>query len=222
MFKVFLLVIFGIIWCSKADISNDVIDLSHWNDVDFAKVKTDGIVAVIHKATEGRRTADKKYASRRALAEKQGLLWGAYHFAIGGNPVEQADHFLKTVGNNTNGVLLMLDLEERKGPEMTPDEAEQFVKRIKEKTGRYPMLYGTKFYLRPFNKPHLNKCSLWIAHYTGAVAPNLPEHRTSWVLWQYTDGKVGGTPKTVNGIGPCDRNRYNGPAKQLRNSWPHL
>nr|UNZ11908.1 glycosyl hydrolases 25 family protein [Coridius chinensis] len=221
MFKLILLISFKMICGSSAEISNVVVDLSHWNNVDFAQAKAAGIVAVVHKATEGREYVDRKYVSRRVLAEKEGLLWGAYHFATGIDPVAQADHFLRTVGNTT-GVLLMLDLEERKGTEMTPDQAELFVKRIKEKTSHYPMLYGNRYYLRPFNKENLNKCSLWIAHYTSRSEPSIPEHRNSWTLWQYTDGKIGGMPMTVNGIGPCDRNRYKGTSQQLTNKWPNL
>ncbi|XP_014279539.1 lysozyme M1 [Halyomorpha halys] len=221
MFKLFLLLSFGMIWSTKGEISNAVVDLSHWNIVDFTKIKADGIVAVVHKATQGVSGVDRTYASRRIQAEKEGLLWGAYHFGTKGNPVKQADHFLQTVGD-TKGVLLMLDVEENKGAEMSPSEAEEFVKRIKEKTGRYPMLYGTRYFLRPYNLENLKRCSLWVAHYTGISDPKIPIHWSSWTLWQYTDGKLGGSPKTVNGVGPVDRNRYNGSLQELKNKWPNL
>ncbi|XP_014279503.1 uncharacterized protein YegX-like [Halyomorpha halys] len=223
MFKLLLLLSFGMIWCINGEVSNTVVDLSHWNNVDFIKAKDDGIVAVVHKATQGVSGVDRTYAPRRILAEKEGLLWGAYHFGTKGNPVKQADHFLQTVGD-TKGVLLMLDVEENKGDEMSPSEAEEFVKRIKEKTGRYPMLYGNRYFLQAYNLENLKKCSLWIAHYwvSGAFVPIIPKHWSSWTLWQYTDGKVGGSPKTVNGIGPVDRNCYNGSLQELRNLWPNL
>nr|BBE08147.1 B-type lysozyme [Plautia stali] len=221
MFKFILLLCFGMIWATNGEISNVVIDLSHWNNVNFTKAKADGIVAVVHKATQGARGVDETYATRRILAENEGLLWGAYHFGTKGTPVKQADHFLATVGD-TKGVLLMLDVEENKGKEMSPSEAEEFVKRIKEKTGRYPIIYGNRYFLRPYHLENLNECPLWISHYTSASQPTLPSQRSSWTLWQYTDGKLGGSPKTVNGIGPCDRDRYNGSIQQLKNRWPNL
>ena len=45
---------------------NVVIDLSHFNEVsDFNLVKADGIVGVIHKATEGIDYIDPRYFTRR-------------------------------------------------------------------------------------------------------------------------------------------------------------
>ena len=47
---------------------NVVVDLSHHNEnVDFAKMKANGIVGVIHKATQGLTYVDKTYAKRRAM-----------------------------------------------------------------------------------------------------------------------------------------------------------
>jgi len=40
-----------------------------------------------------------------------------------------------------------------------------------------------------------------------------------WTLWQYTDGGVGPRPHAVDGIGPCDRDMFNGTRKQLKNWW---
>jgi lysozyme len=91
--------------CKKiADLSNKVyanavVDLSHWNsDVNFKLVKEDGILGVVHKVTQGLKYVDPKYAKRRKVAENEGLLWGAYHFGVGENGKDQAEHFLETVG----------------------------------------------------------------------------------------------------------------------------
>nr|QEL09482.1 lysozyme [Coridius chinensis] len=222
MWRIILLLVCVWMSGSQSEFTNSVIDISHYQtNVDFSKVKSDGIVAVIHKATQGTRYVDPVYSQRRTLAQNYGLLWGAYHFASAGNPIAQADHFLKTVGN-IDGVLLVVDLEDNGGNNMTPDEAEQFVKRIREKTGRYPVVYGSPNYLKTFNKENLNKCSLWIAMYSSSPQPILPQFRKSWVLWQYTDGAEGGNPRSVAGIGTCDRDRYNGSVDQLENRWPNL
>ena len=90
---------------------NGVVDLSHHNGlVDLKKASTDGIVAVIYKATQGQAYVDPTYQANRTKAADAGLLWGAYHFATGGDGVLQADHFLETVQPDT-GTLLVLDLE---------------------------------------------------------------------------------------------------------------
>ncbi|CAH1400024.1 unnamed protein product [Nezara viridula] len=200
---------------AQAEYSDSVIDISHYQEeLDFAKIKNDSIVAVIHKATEGQTYVDGTYCERRIEAEEEGLLWGAYHFGNNGNPIGQADHFLEVVGETEN-VLLVLDLEENRGNNMTPDGAEEFVKRIKEKTGRLPVLYGGRIFLESFNSDILNECKLWIASYTSDDEPRLPSHRDSWVLWQYTNGQVGGIPRSVEGVGYCDRDRKHRYAKAI-------
>ncbi len=86
--------------CKKiADLSNKVyanavVDLSHWNaDVNFKLVKEDGILGVVHKATQGLKFVDLKYAERRKIAEEEGLLYGAYHFGVGENGKDKLSIF---------------------------------------------------------------------------------------------------------------------------------
>ena len=58
-----------------------VIDMSHMVAVsDFSAIRHSGILAVVHKASEGGDWIDPSYGARRHDAEAQGLLWGAYHF----------------------------------------------------------------------------------------------------------------------------------------------
>src|SRR6266576_5479002 len=102
-----------------ANIQNrEVVDLSHWNQsVEFKLAKEDGILGIIHKATQGIRYIDPTYAERRKTAEGEGLMWGAYHFGVGEKSGrDQAEHFLETVGD-TSEVLLALDIEENKDGE---------------------------------------------------------------------------------------------------------
>jgi lysozyme len=83
---------------------NVVVDLSHHNEaVDFAKMKANGIVGVIHKATQGLTYVDKTYASRRSKAVDCGLLWGAYHFGVGGDGSDQASFFQGQPHGHTSG-----------------------------------------------------------------------------------------------------------------------
>lgn len=63
---------------------NVIVDLSHRNErLDFVKAKKDGIVGVIHKATQGFTYVDATYSARRRAASDAGLLWGASHFGVG-------------------------------------------------------------------------------------------------------------------------------------------
>ena len=91
--------------------NNVVVDLSHHNGkVDLTAAKNDGIVGVIHKATQGWKYRDPMYETNREQALAAGLLWGAYHFGVGADGVAQADFFLSTVQAD-NPDLLVLDFE---------------------------------------------------------------------------------------------------------------
>ncbi|XP_017489432.1 PREDICTED: probable autolytic lysozyme [Rhagoletis zephyria] len=193
-----------------------IVDLSNWNEnVNFKIAKEDGILGVIHKATQGLKYVDPKYAERRKEAEDLGLLWGAYHFGVGeSGGKDQANHFLKTVGETKN-TILVLDIEENQnGKNIEPREAEDFVEEVLRMTGRLPLIYGSRYFLEGFSTPTLTKCPLWIAKW--GEEPILPKGWSDWILWQYTDGK---TAHEVKGIGKCDRDKFNGTLKELKKFW---
>ena len=78
-----------------------VVDLSHWDEVDsFKDAKVDGVVGIIHKATESNNYFDPTYNQRKKDALAAGLLWGAYHFLRPGNMKDQAQYFVSKAGKN--------------------------------------------------------------------------------------------------------------------------
>lgn len=202
--------------------SNIVVDISHHNgsQIDFAKAKADGILAVLHKGAQGQSGSDPMYAKNRQKAAAAGLLWGAYHFGTGSDGVKQAENFLTQIGDRKN-TLLVLDFEPNPtGPSMTLEEARAFVTHIVQETGRYPGFYSghyIKALLGSNKDPLLAKCWFWLAQY-GPTAV-VPANWKTWTLWQYTDGAVGPPPYTVNGIGHCDRDKFNGSEADLRQFW---
>ncbi|WP_264686973.1 glycoside hydrolase family 25 protein [Wolbachia endosymbiont (group B) of Rhopobota naevana] len=199
-------------------IINAVIDLSHWNEnINFKLAREDGILGVIHKATQGLKYVDPTYTERRKAAEEEGLLWGSYHFGVGENRRDQANHFLETVGETKN-TIVVLDIEKNQGGKnIEPKQAEDFVERILEATDHLPLIYGSANFLKDFATPILTKCPLWIARWGEKSV--LPKGWNDWILWQYTDGNEGPEPHEVSGIGKCDRNKFNGTLKELREFW---
>ena len=201
---------------------NAVIDISHHNGthLDFAKAKADGIIGVIHKASQGQAGTDPNYGANRAKVRTAGLLWGAYHFGTGSDGVKQAVHFLDAIGDPTD-MLLVLDFEPNPtGPSMPLEEARAFNTHVFSKTGRWPGLYAghyLKELLGTRSDPILANSWLWMAQYgpTVVVPPNWP----TWTMWQYTDGGAGNKPHEVDGIGRCDRDMFNGSEAQLRKLW---
>ncbi|HKV39210.1 MAG TPA: glycoside hydrolase family 25 protein [Blastocatellia bacterium] len=200
---------------------NVVVDISHHNgEVDLDKAKTAGILGVIHKATQSTTYTDPNYAANRDKAAAAGLLWGAYHFGTGGDGVEQADYFLSVVGPGPND-LLVLDLEDNpQGSSMALDGAHDFVTRVYDTTGTWPGLYSGSYIkqLLGTNKDSvLANCWFWLAQYGPSAI--VPANWPTWTMWQYTDGAVGPQPHTVDGIGSCDRDKFNGDEPGLRRLW---
>jgi lysozyme len=204
---------------------NVVIDISHHQEqVEFKKIKADKIVGVIHKATQGLTFTDKSYLARREEARDAGLLWGAYHFGVGGDGSDQADFFLNTIKPDAQ-TLIVLDYEPNlTGPTMTLDQAREFVEHVQEVTGRYPGLYSGHLIKEQLScvvapDPILSNCFLWIAQYNGPKPLNIPPTFKTWTFWQYTDGVHGIEPHRVDGVGQCDRNQFNGSLAQLKKLW---
>lgn len=200
---------------------NAVIDLSHHNNVTgFAEIRADGIVGVIHKATQGTNYTDPMYAVRRPQALAAGLWWGAYHFATGADPITQAKYFLSVVNPGPTD-LLVLDFEQNSGgSSMTLAGAEQFVGYVHAETGRWPGLYSgayIKQLLGNNTSPTLAECWFWLSEY--GPTPKVPANWPTWTMWQYTDGTIGPEPHAVNGVGNCDRDQFNGNMEGLARLW---
>jgi lysozyme len=230
-----LLVAFALPLCASA--SNCVVNMSHYDLMhpDFGMMKSQGIVGVIHEATYPRFDRDTLYAGRQQAATRSGLLWGAYHFGDATDPVRQADHFLRVVSASwlpakaeprPPGVLLVLDFEQNghyPGGTMRTNQAVAFVERIRERTGRYPGIYGSENRLRSVlhasnvtegQRRVLASCWLWIANYH--YEPRFTDPWGHWQMWQYTgDGKCdlrprGAYPKSIANIAKAERNMFRG------------
>jgi lysozyme len=230
--------------------SNSVVNMSHYDlmRVDFVAMKNEGVVGLIHEATFPRLQRDWRYAERQMSASRAGLLWGAYHFGDGTNPIQQADHFLAVVGSShppTNaphesektrpGVLLVLDFEKNghyPGGSMSTAQAAAFAERIKERTGKYPGIYGSEYRLRQMlysggataaHRAVLSNCWLWVANYHAQPRSTSPWR--GWDLWQYTgDGKCGLRPRSAFPIGvanlrKAERNIFRGNNAELSAFW---
>lgn len=202
--------------------SNSVIDVSHYNGTSlrFDQAKAAGIIGVIQKATQDENYVDYTLRTNCTAIQNEGLLFGTYHFGTGGDGVSQAVHFLDTVQPDDH-TLLALDFEDNPtGPSMTVEEAQAFVTHIHATLGRWPVFYSghtIKRALGAATDPILKNCPLWLAQF--GPTPVVPPCWNTWALWQYTDGGVGPQPHSVNGIGTCDRNQFNGTDAQLTAWW---
>ncbi len=209
-----------------------VLDPFQGNTIDWVQVATEPrVVAVIHRATIGGRR-DTRYAERREEAKRRGYLWGSYHLGKPGDPVKQADFYLETVQPAADE-LLALDIESlNTSTDISLDDAVRFIARIKEKTDRYPLVYGNDNVIRTitrrFGKDSVfSKTPLWYARFRRDI-PNFPTGTwDTYTLWQFSS-EINCTPARpsncllrVPGTNTdMDINVFNGSAEELKRRWP--
>jgi GH25 family lysozyme M1 (1,4-beta-N-acetylmuramidase) len=193
-----------------------ILDAYEHNILDLQEVATDErVTAFIHKGSDGvpppwrcrgeetERELCKKtwqryaisrelYRTRRALAKKLGLKWGAYHLARAGDPLEQVDHFLDFADPQPDE-LMALDLEGLDQEKwMSLEDAETFVIHLRAKTGRYPVLYANEIVSRRIAEsrnayPVLSRLPLWYARYKPHVRDAFPKGNwQSYRIWQFS------------------------------------
>ncbi len=185
-----------------------VVDIYHGDGVvSFDQAFAAGLRGVIHKATTGASGTDDAYTTRRGLASRAGLLWGAFHWGTAAPVSDQVDNFLKKADPDKD-TLLALDYERDVGNQMTLDGAREFLSLINEKVGRKAILYSgdvVKTALGRKNDSFFGSHRLWLAQY-GSHPVVQRSWKTYW-LWQYTDGNIGPGRKTVPGI-PGNRQNF--------------
>ncbi len=201
---------------------NTIIDIYHGNNVDLQKAWNGGIVAIIHKATQGTGIRDSTYHDRREQAKKLGFLWGAYHFSTGGSVSDQVANFL-TYAKPGDDELISLDWEPSDGPDMTLEQAQHFVQMIRDEAGRWPVVYGGHLLREEIGHnpdPILRKCPLWYVRYADSPIGIPTQVWATYTLWQYTDGDVGPEPHGTPGATGADRNIFQGNTAKLKAAWP--
>lgn len=199
-----------------------VLDLSHHNTVQsFDQIKAAGIYGMIHKATEGTSYVDNKYAARKRGCAEAGLLFGAYHFANGSDPIQQADHFLSV--SIDEDMLFCLDWEPNGQSTMSTEQARKWIDRVETELGRPGecVIYSgnlAKEKLGSKVDTFFGSRRLWLAQY--GPNPTVQASWDDWWLWQYSDGSAGPTPHGCPGVtGAVDTNSYDGSPEQLRAQW---
>jgi GH25 family lysozyme M1 (1,4-beta-N-acetylmuramidase) len=230
-----------------------VIDAYEHNSVDWAKMTTEKrVVGFINKATDGdgerwnctdpdtslevcrlkfRRyfVAQELYQTRRMLAKSLGLKWGSYHLGRKGNPIAQADHYL-AMAKPTDDEVMALDIEGLEDKWMSLEDAQKFVVRIHDKTGRYPMLYvngSTAKHIADNRADYriLSRLQLWYARFSPEIDGHFPKGNwDKYSIWQFSatpncnerrcPQRVPGTPNDI------DVNVADMTPDALRAAWP--
>ena len=191
------------------------IDISHYQGYpDFQTVADAGVVAMIHKATQGVGYVDPYRAKNCSNAIKAGIKIATYHWlSHERDPKLQMDHYIKTI-DPVPGERMVIDYEENG---CTLDELTQAVQALLDDQRKFQITVYSGHLLKEQLGSRRNSflaenTDLWIAQYTNRNSPTWPSRTyPEWKLWQYLDtGHVDGVPgKSV------DLNRYNGSDDEL-------
>lgn len=174
---------------------------------------------VIVKATEGSTLTDPDFANNWQRLQQLKVIRGAYHFyKAKDDPVQQAQHFLKTVGPlMEHDIPLIIDIEAESIADAAPlpDLTVHFfsmLQLIEKQTGRRPVIYTNLDFANEFLRQQLfADYPLWLAEYSGAAAPVLPH---AWkamgqTFWQKNDSLTIHSHKT-------DLDVFNGNGAQFK------
>lgn len=186
------------------------IDISHFQthvEWDSLMVLTDGsrrtmrsmsmakdirpVSYVFIKATEGSSMKDKHFRKHWKEAGKKDIRRGAYHFFRSSkDPREQAENFIKTVGElRYKDLPPVLDIETIHSGcshKTLNDKALTWLKIIEKHYGRKPIVYSSASFIEDILCDEIKgNYPIWVAHYEA----DTPRYK-DWDFWQFTDKAV--------------------------------
>lgn len=205
------------------------IDISHHqnNVLDGLNFRAENIDFVFCKASQGTGFHDPLFSHNWQLLKDRNIIRGAYHFYDTNvrRPIDQANFFYQIVVNTASGynsedIPLALDFEiSRDYPpyEGMAEDLLLFLNRIKELTGRTPIIYVNPNDARQYLNNSFSEFTLWEANWKFDWRNLSPDPipiwgPNEWKFWQYSDGR--GLP-FINGH-QVDRDIFNGNLDQLR------
>jgi GH25 family lysozyme M1 (1,4-beta-N-acetylmuramidase) len=182
------------------------IDVSAWDPfIDWPMVRSQDIRFVMIKATEGVDFFSKCFNEQWAGAKSAGILRGPYHYLRAAQDgVKQADFFLSKVNIEEGDLPPFLDIEGANNDGGTNSQfignAQKWLERVEQKTGRRPVVYSTASFLR--EKLTVNghapgwatNFPIWVAQYFNSHSPDgqptQPSGWGDWIFWQYSGDKL--------------------------------
>lgn len=185
---------------------------SSYSENDVSALRRNGALALIARSAKGP-LLDDKFGNFIRSADRQGMLIGAYHYVtMDQSPSRQADNFVDRVraigrakGLSGKRLLLVGDFDTLS----TPDRLVEFIERVHQRTGVYPVVYlensdGLRARLAGASRAQkavIRRCPYWTALYSPkgtertlaqTGGPLTPDTLTdlygiwnNWVMWQY-------------------------------------
>ena len=180
------------------------IDVSvHNGDIDWGKVKTDGIDFAIIRAGYGRLASQKdkrfeqNYSGAKAVGISVGAYWYSYAMSEGEARLE-ADVFLSVIKGKQFEFPVYFDLEEKKqfdlGKKKVSAIMRAFLERV-ESAGYFTGLYGCASSLTTHTADGIkSRYTIWLAHWC-----NQTNYSGAYSIWQHSEkGSVDGINGNVD------------------------
>ena len=187
---------------------NAAIDISHWTgDIDWKKLKdfdNGAIQLVITKATDswaGKMFTDSKLIQNLKGAKSVGMPIGVYHWLKDDVAPKTAVEYLFNIVEQYEPVLYALDVEERDINSASDYawRAQDWCNRIQPLTNKKPKIYTAEWFMNGYLRAPLKNegkdpakilgwmgsYNLWVAHYTKASQPKVPQEWDAYQMWQY-------------------------------------
>jgi lysozyme len=190
------------------------IDISHWQGFpDFKKVRAAGVVAMIHKATEGTKYVDPNRARNCHGAVSNGIKVCTYHWLKPGADAVAQMAFYKNAVNPVPGERMIIDYEEEGCDLVQLKIAVQTL--LADPRGLQVTVYSGHLLKQQLGTRRdaflAENTSLWLAQYTTGT-PTWPVATwPRWTLHQYSEH---GTVDGIDGVA-VDLNRFNGSEASL-------
>lgn len=180
------------------------IDVSvHNGNIDWNKVKADGIDFAILRAGYGRELSqkDKKFEDNYAGAKAVGIPVGAYWYSYAMSEAEarlEADVFLSIIKGKQFEFPVYFDVEEKKQFDLGKEKVSAIMRAFLEKVesaGYFTGLYGSASSLTTHTADDIkNRYTIWLAHWVSQT-----NYSGSYSLWQYSEkGSVSGINGNVD------------------------
>lgn len=165
---------------------------SYQENVDFAKLKEQGVEFAYIKATEGTTHTDTSFEDKWRAAAEAGVMAGAYHyFSYNASGTEQAQSFIKVVGELEGRLIPAVDMELTTEEVKNPPEISDVVKGLKaflavveEKYGVKPLIYAQKDYYDKYLAADFADYPRWVRN---VFYPIYLDFNENWAVWQYND-----------------------------------
>ena len=200
----FLLMINGYIIPTKLEAEKYEVrgvDVSEYQgEVDWDRIKSQGISFAFIKATEGSKGKDSYFDKNFEKLKNMDMLLGVYHFfSFESLGEEQAKNYIDTVGvikNDDSLMIPIVDIEyysdykkEKPSKDCIKKELQVLLNKLESTYRVKPMIYTTMEFYNDYIDGEFLDYDIWIRNIL--TKPNL-KNRT-WRFWQYTGkGKLDG------------------------------